>query len=222
MPAPALARCAALVTWAAFFDWLWLSGESARFVGPRTAWVVVFGALALTAAAALHVATAPRDPSPLTAREVGGLLVLVAPVLALLAVPSANLGALAVARKGDQAASPPPRRAASAPIDLFDIAYAAKDATFAAQRGIAPGRRVQLTGLVSGSDRHGFELARFVTTCCAADAVPYRVAVSATVRPRSDRWYRVAGRLERMPSGGELRVRADRLTPIPTPDDPYG
>jgi uncharacterized repeat protein (TIGR03943 family) len=224
MPARHLARTVALATWAAFFDWLWLSGASGRFVGPRTAWVVLFGAATLTAVAALHLATgrrAPPDERPVTVPELGGLLVLVAPVLALLAVPGANLGALAVQRKGDQAAyRPPPRRSASAPIDIFDVAYASKDASFAAERGIAPGRRVVLTGLASGTGSRGFDLARFVTTCCAADAVPYRVRIVRAGNVRDDRWYRVTGRLER-PGRGDFRVRATRLARIPTPADPY-
>jgi hypothetical protein len=101
MPSRHVVRTAALAIWAAFFDWLWLSGASARFVGPRTAWVVVFGAVTLSASAALHLATGLRAPGahrPVEARELGGLVALVAPVLALAAVPSANLGALAVAR----------------------------------------------------------------------------------------------------------------------------
>jgi uncharacterized repeat protein (TIGR03943 family) len=224
MPARHLARTAALATWAAFFDWLWLSGASARFVGPRTAWVVVFGAMTLTTAAALHLATsrrAPADERPLTVRELGGLLALVAPVLALAAAPSANLGALAVARKGDQSAyRRPPAREAHAPIDLFDVAYASKDSTFAAERGIAPGRRVVLTGLASGAGGGDFDLARFVIDCCAADAVPYRVPVIHAAHVKDDRWYRVTGRLER-PGRGDFRVRATRLAPIPTPADPY-
>ncbi len=224
MPARHVARTVALATWAVFFDWLWLSGASARFMGPRTAWVVVFGATTLSIAAAMHLAAGARAPAaarPLTARELGGLLALVAPVLALAAVPSANLGALAVARKGDQGAyRRPPARAANAPIDLFDVAYAGKDPTFAAQRGIGPGRRVALTGLVSGAGHGGFDLARFVTTCCAADAVPYRVPVVYAARVKDDRWYRVLGRLER-PATGDFRVRATHLTRIPTPADPY-
>ena len=62
MPARHLARTVVLVTWAAFFDWLWLSGASGRFVGPRTAWVVLFGAATLTAVAALHLAMSRRRP----------------------------------------------------------------------------------------------------------------------------------------------------------------
>jgi uncharacterized repeat protein (TIGR03943 family) len=224
MPSRHVVRTAALVTWAAFFDWLWLSGASARFVGPRTAWVVVFGAVTLTAAAALHLATGLRAPGArrtVEARELGGLVALVAPVLALAAVPSANLGALAVARKGDQSAyRRPAARAAHAPIDLFDVAYASRDSTFAAERGIASGRRVVLTGLASGAKGGDFDLARFVTTCCAADAVPYRVSIVHAKHVKNDRWYRVTGRLER-PGERGFRVRATSLAPIPTPADPY-
>jgi uncharacterized repeat protein (TIGR03943 family) len=228
LPPRRAARALALVLWAAFFDWLWLSGEWVRFVGPRTAWIVPFGALLLTLVALAYLATSRRgvsDPTLPSAREVGGLLALVAPVIALFVVPGANLGSLAVARKGERTAPPPPPASRHAPPTLFDVSYASKDAVFARQRGIVPGRAVRLTGLVSDSGRGGFDLARFVTTCCAADAVPYRIRVvlarAGAAQPRDDRWVEVAGRLDR-PASGEFRVRADQVRNVRKPDNPYG
>jgi uncharacterized repeat protein (TIGR03943 family) len=224
LPPRRAARALALILWAAFFDWLWLSGEWVRFVGPRTAWVVPFGAILLTLVAGLYLVTGPNaggDAELPSGREVGGLLALVAPVLALFVVPAANLGSLAVERKGERTAPPPARASRHAPPTLFDVSYASRDAVFARQRGIAAGRRVRLTGLVSHTGRGGFDLARFVTTCCAADAVPYRVRVVAGAPHEEDRWVEVSGRLDRE-AGGEFQVRASRVRNVRKPANPYG
>jgi uncharacterized repeat protein (TIGR03943 family) len=101
--APArFARAVALLAWAAFFDWLWLSGEWTRYVGPRTSWVVPFGAIALTVAAVGYLATV-RSPTSarLGVRELAALAVLVAPILLVSVVPSPSLGSYAVERKED-------------------------------------------------------------------------------------------------------------------------
>ena len=41
------ARMVVLALWSAFFAWLLVSGEVYRYIGPRTRWVVVFGAVML-------------------------------------------------------------------------------------------------------------------------------------------------------------------------------
>ena len=157
----------------------------------------------------------------MTLRELGGLLALVAPVLALLAVPGANLGALAVARKGDQAAyRQPPGGAANAPIDVFDVAYAGKNATFAAERGIAPGRRVVLTGLASGARLRRLRPRplRHHVLRRRCRSLPGEDPGDGEGRGRS--LVPGHGRLER-PGHGDFRVRGTRLAQIPTPADPY-
>ena len=57
---PRIVRGTALLAWAAFFDWLWLSGRSGDYVGPRTAWVVPFGGIVLTVATLLYPRGAVR------------------------------------------------------------------------------------------------------------------------------------------------------------------
>jgi uncharacterized repeat protein (TIGR03943 family) len=224
-------RALALVVWAGFFDWLWLSGEWVRFVGPRTSWVLPFGAAMLTLAAALYLAACVRpEPAPreLSLRDAAGLLALIAPVLALFVVPNASLGALALSRKSDQGVTrPPPSAARSEPLSLYDVAYASHDANFAARRGVKPGVRVAVTGLFTDPDRDtdpGFDLARFITTCCAADAVPYRVKIRPKgVKPppyEAEGWYQVSGTIARGP-GHAFEIQATAIRRAATPGNPY-
>jgi uncharacterized repeat protein (TIGR03943 family) len=223
-----LVRGAALLAWAGFFDWLWLSGRAGDYVGPRTAWVVPFGGIVLTVTAVLYLrgvrATgASRGPA---ARELVSLLALLAPLLLVAAAPSSSLGALAVERKrssGDQEAAMS-RLDRTAELTLYDIAVANASADYAAERDIRAGVRVTIDGLVSKTgDGDTFEFSRFLASCCAADAMPY----SIRVRPPADapelelsEWLEVTGTLRSADAG--FVVEAERIRPIDRPANPYG
>ncbi|AFY62495.1 TIGR03943 family protein [Synechococcus sp. PCC 6312] len=69
-------------------------------------------------------------------------------------------------------------------------------------------------------------LARFVITCCAADAYPVGLAVKLP-QPRAqypaDQWYRVKGRMITATLDGQrqLTIQAREIIPIPQPDNPF-
>lgn len=223
-----LARGLAMAAWAATFDYLWLSGEAVNYVGPRTTWVVPFGGILLTLAAVGYLAgvrtSGPgRGPS---VRELLGLAALLAPVLAILAVPSPQLGAQAVAKKNAPRA---PQSAAyrvtdrDAAIGIADVAIASESESFARERGIRPGLRVRITGFVSKTPDDSdawYELSRFEASCCAADALPFTVRVEARGSTyATDQWVRAAGRLVFV--DGEYRLRALAAERIDAPANPY-
>ncbi len=66
---------------------------------------------------------------------------------------------------------------------------------------------------------------RFVIVCCAADAMPVEVVVQSpkTSAFKPDDWIRVTGTLKtELKDGNAVPViMADKIEPIPTPDDPY-
>jgi uncharacterized repeat protein (TIGR03943 family) len=224
-----LVRGSALLAWAAFFDWLWLSGRAGDYVGPRTAWVVPFGGIVLTVATLLYLRGAVgrgSAPRPASAADVLGLVALLAPLLLVAAAPSSSLGALAVDRKrstGDQVAAVN-RLKTKADLSLYDIAGANASTEYARDHGIRAGMRVDIDGLVSGEIEAGtFEFSRFLASCCAADAMPF----SIRVQPPADapelelsQWLRVAGTLQSI--DGNLVVLAERMQPIDRPANPYG
>lgn len=221
-------RGTALLAWAAFFDWLWLSGRAGDYVGPPTAWVVPFGGIVLTLAAVLYLRSvrgsgAARVPSP---ADLLGLIALLAPLLLVAAAPSSSLGALAVDRKrssGDQVAAVN-RLDRTADVTLYDIAAANSSTEYAAERGIRDGVKVDVDGLVSSAVEDGtFEFSRFLASCCAADAMPY----SIRVQPPPDapafelsEWLRITGTLRKIDSSLVLVV--DGLRRIERPANPYG
>jgi uncharacterized repeat protein (TIGR03943 family) len=223
-----LVRGAALLAWAGFFDWLWLSGRAGDYVGPRTAWVVPFGGIVLTITALLYLrgARAHEPTGGPSARELVGLLALLAPLLLVAAAPSSSLGALAVERKrssGDQRAAMN-RLDRTADLTLYDIAVANSSTEYAAERDIRDGVKVTIDGLVSKeSDGESFEFSRFLASCCAADAMPYsiRVQPSADAPPLElSQWLQVTGTLRSTDAG--FVVAAETIRPIERPENPYG
>jgi uncharacterized repeat protein (TIGR03943 family) len=91
------------------------------------------------------------------------------------------------------------------------------------------GQKVKIEGFVihgeNQSDTH-LTLARFVITCCAADAYPIGIPVKVKGSRSAyapDSWFRVEGKMitETLEGKRLLTVSADKLTEIPKPDVPY-
>ncbi|MDQ4126096.1 MAG: hypothetical protein M3134_10950, partial [Actinomycetota bacterium] len=164
---------------------------------------------------------APRD-----AWGIGALLV---PLLAVAAVPSAELGALAASRKsaGAGAASvgaiAPPAPAAGDEISFAEIQYASESPEYAAEAGIAEGMEIELTGFVThpgGLPDGTLGLTRFQVSCCAADAVPFTVPLVEDPDAREDDvWLEVRGRLALR--DGVYVVDPEHVEVVDAPADPY-
>jgi putative membrane protein len=224
------ARAGALVLWTGFFGYLWIGREAARYLGPRTQWVVEFGAVAL---GLVTLAYGVMLRSSGTARRLSlgeslGLLVLLVPFVAVLLVPNAELGAQAAAQKSFAGTlqSPGPQVAADASgtIDMAEIHYAGQSAEYARAIGVGEGTRVSLLGFVTHSSdlpASSFGLTRFYISCCAADAIPYTVAVETAGGGDfpDDTWLHVTGTMTRR--GDRFVVIANRIGERPAPSNPY-
>jgi len=225
-----LARALVLTLWAAFFGYLWASDEMVRYLGPRTYWVVPFGCLTLGAAAAAHFVTLHRtkDAGPPSRSDLIGIAVLMIPIVAVLAVPRAELGALAVSRKATGAGATaglvaPPAPNEGRPPSFIDVHFANESDEYAATLGIGEGTGLSLVGFVSetGDPSGEFVLTRFYVSCCAADAIPYSVTVlpADQIEYPTNTWLKVAGSLES--DGEEYRLSADSVQTVSQPENPY-
>ena len=220
-------RALALVVWAGVFTWLWATGESVRYLGPRTQWVVPVGAIGLTFAAVGYLyATRAESSSRIGLREGLGLVGLVLPVMAAAVLANAQLGALAASNKLSSRGIDSSALARLASRDAKHIGFlqlnaAGRDEGLTRELGLGEGKSVELTGFVSSTGRL-FTLSRFYITCCVADAVPIGVRVSAG-RPgaklEKDDWIDVTGALAR--GRREWIVRALRIEHVKPPSDPY-
>jgi uncharacterized repeat protein (TIGR03943 family) len=224
-------RAIGLLAWGALFGWLWLSGESVRYLGPRTQWVVPLGAVGLTLAA-LGYLRATRDAPSSRARplELAGMAALITPILAAATLAHAQLGSLAATNKLSSRGIDPSALARLASKDARDIAFlqlnaAGRDPSLSSELGLAPGTPVRLVGFVSADPHRGrpFELSRFYITCCVADAVPVGVHVVKGFVPhlklKRDDWLDVTGVLTR--GHREWVVRATRIEHVDPPSNPY-
>lgn len=212
-----LLRGVVLAAWGAFFVWLLVSGEVLRYIGPRTQWVVVFGAVALAIAALGFWLTRSEN-----AGGALGVAAMLLPIVAVIVVPEPSLGSLAASRKisgGPVVSLQPQPLGPGDEVSFPEIEYASQSDEYAATNGIVEGFEVELTGFVTESEAGDFALTRFSIFCCAADVVPHSVDVDAADDYPSDTWLTVEGVLEER--DGKLIVVATNIEEIPEPDDPY-
>jgi len=224
-----LARAVVLSVWAGFFIWLRFTGEVTRYLGPRTYWVVTFGGAVLAAGALVHFATVKtsRPTSSVGMREGLGMLLLISPVLAVLMVPGADLGALAASRRNvaggiASVSAVIPEPDAEREVQFLDIHYANQSQQYAAAMGIVEGLELKLTGFVthpSGLEGGPFALTRFYVSCCAADAIPYSVTVGGTSDYPDDTWLNVSGFLTQI--DGRFVLSPKSIEKVSKPKDPY-
>ena len=224
-------RAIGLIAWGALFGWLWLTGESVRYLGPRTQWVVPVGAVGLTLAAAGYLRATRHEPSararPL---ELLGLVALIVPILAAATLAHAQLGSLAASNKLSSRGIDPSALARLASRDAHDIGFlqlnaAGRDSGLSRELGLSEGSPVRLLGFVSSEPTGGapYELSRFYITCCVADAVPVGVHVlkgaTGHVQVHRNDWLDVTGILNR--GDREWVVHAVRVRHVDAPSDPY-
>jgi hypothetical protein len=203
-------------------------GPLGRLRRARTAWVVVFGAIALTAASVLYVSgLLTRDDTPRpSVKELGRLVIIVAPIALAATAPSVTLGAQAVSQKrtADGATSLARLEAYDGSIRLYELAAASYNPQWAAERGIADGLLVEFDGFVSKvGDGWEIELSRFLASCCAADAMPYSVDIkvpAGTKGLEKNQWLRIRGQVVEPPRASASSpwspTRSSRSTARPT------
>jgi uncharacterized repeat protein (TIGR03943 family) len=228
------ARALVLIAWSAFLVWLWASGEVARYLGPRTQWVVPVGALALCAVTIAYCRENGRRRGPVTRVRLGeaaGLAALLLPIVAGALLANVQLGALAASKKLSQrgidlsALAALSAKNASHP-DFVQVSVAGHNPGFAKQSGLTEGRTVRLVGFVAngqGTPRGSFQLARFYITCCVADAVPIGVTVAPATSGRAlyrkDDWLDVTATLAQR--GKEYVLEARKIRRVSAPSHPY-
>jgi uncharacterized repeat protein (TIGR03943 family) len=216
-----------LAAWGALFWFLQLTGRDGLYLSSRTRWVIPLGAALFTLAALGRLASVRSvHQETLTSRESLVLGAIALPVVLLLTLPPVTLDSYAVDRRstfggtGLQASA----RDVSGELDFIDVGAAQTfDAALEALHDRA-GETIVLEGFVAeGGDLAADELllARYIVTCCVADATIARVRVIG-VPPGAygvDDWVQVEGQI--YPVGREVLVTASTIEAIPVPDRPY-
>jgi uncharacterized repeat protein (TIGR03943 family) len=217
-------RSALLLLTGAFAVWLALSGTALNFVKPSMSPYVLAAGLVTVLLAVLPTGHADEHGHDHGGGGIRWLLVV--PLLVVILIPPAPLGANAISARratarggpGSFPALKPPVRGA-VPMSMAEFQTRALRDT---QRSL-DGVPVRLTGFVSGrTEDGGYRLARFVIFCCAADGEAVEVVVEGDGEPRDDdQWLEVVGVWQ--PAGPEEqpRLRVTDVKEVGQPAQPY-
>ena len=211
----------------AFAIWLAWSGTALNFVKPSmTPYVLAAGAvsvlLALLPPGGLLGRTEAGDDDHGHAHgETKVAWLLVVPLLVVILVPPAPLGANAIsARRASGRSGPSTFPALRAPtrgaVDMSMAEFTTR-ALRDPDRSLE-GVPVRLTGFVSGPADGGYRLARFVIFCCAADGEAVEVVVRGAGTYDVDQWLEVEGVWQ---PGSAPALVAARARPVDRPEKPY-
>ena len=217
-----------LAAWAGLFWFLWFTGREAFYLSTRTDWVVPVAAALLTAATIGRLASAKVTvPKPIAARELWIMGLMVVPVVLVVFSRPATLGSFSAGKRAGFSGTSVATSASdigSGELTLIDVA--AGETSPDGERALAKraGEQVDFVGFVSIRDdtpADEFLLARYVVTCCVADATIAEVRV-VNVTPgqfSNEDWVRVKGTI--YPLGREVIVDAGDVTAVERPDHPY-
>ncbi len=228
------ARCVLLLAVGTIVVRITLDGHFNSFVQQRMRWPLLLAGIIVVGLAVVDLVIASRDDDETNQRPIspGVGWLLIAPVAVIISVAPDALGASAADRI--DAYDPPAPIDPLAPIlpetDPFPIKMldfvnlAMWDETRALE-----GRQVDVEGIVVNDPEvaDGFLLIRFVVSCCAADGIPIKVAVTGTPSAfEDDTWVRAT--IEWIPpdvpyqdENGPKFVEA-RLVDITEIDEPPG
>lgn len=213
-----------------------VSGGFGDFVQQHMKWPLLVAAVFTVVLGLSDVVRGMRERADDRDRSVGPVIgwLLAAPLLVLVSVAPAALGA-AAADRVDSYEPPPPDSAESAwnfpDDDPFELQmYEFVDAALWDEGRSLEGREVILEGIVVNdpSVPDGFVLVRFMVSCCAADGLPLKVALHGSPQPfENDQWVRAT--VTWRPTDPEAEVDPDLaiqadivdVVPIEAPDAPY-
>jgi uncharacterized repeat protein (TIGR03943 family) len=217
-----MSRTVLLLSWAGLFWYLLLTGRWSLFLAERVQWIVPVAAVVFMLAGIGSAFVRRDNRAASSPRQAWAFALGIAPVLLVLIVPLGTLSSFAASRRTDFAAA----RFSSEPLKHGDkltfqrlVGAAATDGgrTVLAQR---QGEHVSLVGLTMAPRDGGFDLTRFVVSCCVVDASVVQVPVIGAPAGDEGAWVQVDGRLT-VDAQGEPSIEAVSIAPAEQPDPPY-
>jgi uncharacterized repeat protein (TIGR03943 family) len=217
--------------------WITLAGhEYLNYVRPGFWGLLVAAGVLLCALGGLGIAGTWRHTAADDAHDHahhGGsrtAWLLLVPPLVIAAIAPPALGSFTAARSLNQA--PPPQAGhdlaalpATAPARISLTEFTARAFQAKAGHDTLTGRQVILTGFAHPAGPNRWLLIRLRMTCCAADAVPMRAAITNTPAPPAGTWVQVTGTWS--PTWATIdhidtpQLTATGLQRITKPTDPY-
>lgn len=151
---------------------------------------------------------------------------LLVPVVTAYAISPPAVNAYLADRRAGEVASPGPDSYGPLPasevvgLDVREYVWRVQD-----RDAELPGRTVSLVGFVQPTETGaGWYLTRIAITCCAADAVPYRILVTGVAAPPTDSWVRLTGSFDASAWEGppaDVVITPELVERIGKPRQPY-
>ncbi len=205
-----------------------LDGSYLYYVKDVLRWPLVASGVLVAALGLLGLVGSLRRPTEGHDHVPTVAWLLTLPVFAILLIAPGPLGAYAAARDPGTVAKPAgdsefPALPAGDPVAVPVNEYAVR-AIWDEGRTLAD-RQISLLGFVSKRDDGGWYLTRIQLACCAADGIATKVEVRDAPPLAEDTWVQVVGRWEPStatnPEDAIAAMRADSVTQVPVPSDPY-
>ena len=220
-----------------FLFWFWISGKLSLYIHERFAVLTLLAAFGLLLIGGVYHGLRVREPHSHQHQHGqfswGGLFLVLLPIVFGLMVPRVPLGSEAMRTRNVSMAS---MMSLAAPDSKRQLRKPVRKRTildwvmmFLVDRPEAfVGEAAHVSGFVYYDEdfpENSFMVARFVVTCCAADASPVGLYVSwpEGKKPISDQWVEVSGHFEMQEVKKEQTpvLIAETITLIDVPAQPY-
>ncbi|WP_408897793.1 TIGR03943 family putative permease subunit [Nocardioides sp. R1-1] len=201
-----------------------VTDEYARYVNDWMKWPLVVSGAAMVALAFLAVFSSRYDDSD-SSRAVWALLL---PVVVAFVVQPPALGAYVAERRANDVAAVQIDKAAVAALpagQVNDLLVSEFVAYASAYPEVLTEREVRLVGFAT-HDGDGWYVTRLSISCCAADALAFRVRVDGADAPADEQWVEVVGSWvsgtgEGVGATDPPVLAATAVTPVQEPKRPY-
>ncbi len=234
----------AITAWGILILKYWLTGKLNLLIHPDYFWLAILGAIGLLIVGlfkAGEILSQRRQLTPVTEQHItlfppslGSILLLVAAILGLIITPGVFASQTALSRGvtdlvGTSRTQPQAFHASVRPEERTLIDWV-RTLNVYPEPDAYTGQKVKVQGFVIHPPELAKEyllLARFVITCCAADAYPAGLPVKLKDTTRDsyppDTWLEVEGQMitENLSGKRQLTIAATSLKKIPQPKDPY-
>ena len=198
-----------------------------HYVNPWMRWPILAASLVLIALSMRYVFATSLDPSEHEIHVPSVTWLLLLPALILFVIAPPELGAYAAERRTGVSA-PRPTTDSSTPagstavVDTTVSEFVSLAQWEPAETLTTP---VALTGFVSKGSEDAWYVTRMGISCCAADAIGWRVRVEGQPAPERDQWVRVTGTWidpdKAVPRIGDPAITATDVTFVKKPRNTY-
>lgn len=198
-----------------------------HYVNPWMRWPILAASLVLIALSMRYVFAKSLDPGEHEIQVPNVTWLLLLPALVLFVIAPPELGAYAAERRTGASAPRPTTNSSTTAGSTAVVDTLVSEFVSLAQWEPAKNltHTVALTGFVSKDPDDAWYVTRLGISCCAADAIGWRVRVVGAPAPKRDQWVRVTGTWidphKAVPRIGDPAITATDVSFVEKPRNTY-